>query len=918
MTTLSAAEIERYRLRAVAKLEERKRDGTYEGEVQPHVEYQTRPLDWIVEKLGVPENTLRWSLNPGYKGFKWDGDKDPIVQILEGLARGEDVGVESATGTGKSQPIDEPVFTPEGWKPIGKLQPGDFVIGRNGKPTEVLAVYPQGILPVYRLTFSDGASTRACGEHLWAMRSKADDYLNKPYRILSTIELMDPEFLPGHGSWRVPLPRPIDWTHKNLPIDPYVLGLLLGDGSYKQATPRLTTKDEELVKAIEEITGLTGVKRGEIDFSFYDPTAKRPAVNPLMAELRKLGLHKQNTQEKAVPPEYFLGSVHQRLSLLQGLMDSDGTVKRGRASFSSTSINLADAVQFLARSLGGVATKNRQEAWLNGERHHDAFSVRIRLPKGMIPFRLRRKIAKLKPLGALARTVRSITPDGEVECVCIRVAAANSLYVTNDFIVTHNTFIAACTVLWFLACWKDSIVVSGAPKSDQLLLHIWKEIGALMPKFHEHFPQAELLTGKLRMKPEEDGKEKWAATAFVCGVGADEQSATKAQGFHAPDMLIITEETPGIHTAIMAAFSETRTDDHNLHLALGNPDHRQDQLHVFCEDEWVNHLRISAFDHPNIVSKKKIVPGAIGPKRLAQRIKKHGKGSRLYLSRVRGISPAESEDALIKWDWCVAAAKKYNDKELRHGEQALGVDVANSPDGDKGAKARWLGACLTEVEDFHCPDANLLGKEVFEEARDEDIDPRYIGVDDVGVGAGCVNEIRRLGMKVRYLSGGRKAVPGLDEDALWSQIEPDLEGNLKAVGPKVIEAERFDNLRSQVWWRMREDLRKEGVALPYDEELFADLTTPTYTTRGGKICVETKKEIIKRLKRSPNKGDATCYGNFVRRRSPLGRLREVAALVSTSSRDYGLEQLLGKMGKEKARQNRQFQRDFKRLAKRGR
>ena len=581
MTTSNVAERERMRLKAEAQIEEWERTGESEGELQAHVEYQTRPVDWIVEKLEVPENTIQWSLNEGYPDHKWDGDKDPIIEILEALARGEDCGVESATGTGK-------------------------------------------------------------------------------------------------------------------------------------------------------------------------------------------------------------------------------------------------------------------------------------------------------------------------------------------------TFIAACIVLWFLAVWEDSIIITGAPKKDQLLLHVWKEIGNLFSRFEKHFPQAELLTGKLRMKPAEGDKEKWAATAFVCGHGASEEAATKAKGFHAEHMLIITEETPGVHSSIMASFAHTRTDDHNLHLALGNPDHRQDELHVFCEDEWVKHIRISAFDHPNIVTGRPIVPGAIGKRRLAQRIKKHGEGTRLYLSQIRGISPAEAEDALIRWDWCVAAAAKYDDPEMRHGEQALGVDVANSEAGDYGAIARWLGACLTEVEDFPCPDANLLGKRVFEEARDEEIDPRYIGVDSVGVGAGCVNEIRRLGLKVRHLSGGRKAVPGLDEDALWSQIEPDLEGNLKASGPKVIEAERFDYLRSQVWWRMREDLRKGTIALPDDKELLEDLTTPTFTTRGGKICVETKEEIIKRLKRSPNKGDAACYGNFVRRRSPLGRSRKVAELVGTSSRDYGLERLLARVGKEDARKERQLQRDFKRLQKRGR
>lgn len=145
------------------------------------------------------------------------------------------------------------------------------------------------------------------------------------------------------------------------------------------------------------------------------------------------------------------------------------------------------------------------------------------------------------------------------------------------------------------------------PIEDQLRLHIWKEIGALWPRFEEHFPGAQLLDLKIRMRdPETDAKgnakEKWAATGFKCGVDAGSVSAVRAQGFHARHMLIVTEETPGIHPAIMAAFENTCTADHNIRLAFGNPDHQQDALHLFCESPGAVPVRISALDHPNLVT----------------------------------------------------------------------------------------------------------------------------------------------------------------------------------------------------------------------------------------------------------------------------------------------------------------------------
>ncbi len=481
-----------------------------------------------------------------------------------------------------------------------------------------------------------------------------------------------------------------------------------------------------------------------------------------------------------------------------------------------------------------------------------------------------------------------------------------------------KTYIAACIVLWFLACFEDSIVITAAPKQEQLLLHVWKEVGNLWEKFEKHFPRAELLTGKIRMRPTEAGKEKWAATAFVCGVGADEESATKAQGFHSKHMLWITEETPGVHSAIMNAIAHTRTADHNPHLALGNPNHRQDQLHRFCENKWVKHIRISAFDHPNMVAKTDIVEGAIGPRRLSERIEEYGEGSRLYQSRIRGISPAEAEDALIRWEWCEAAAKRYNDQSFRIGTGAMGVDVANSEDGDLGAISRWQGACCTEVESFRCPDANELGRRVVLEARDHGINERQVGVDSVGVGAGTVNEAKRLGFKVRQISSATKALPRLDTDLMWAETyEEETTGRIVARGARVVEVERFDNLRSQVWWWAREDLRKGSIAIPDDRELFQDLTTPTFKTDNGVIRVEKKEETVKLLKRSPNKGDAFCYGNWVRARRPVSNVQKVPELDfdDSSNRDYGLERMLARMKEHDDLKNRLFERKLKKFLK---
>ena len=118
-----------------------------------------------------------------------------------------------------------------------------------------------------------------------------------------------------------------------------------------------------------------------------------------------------------------------------------------------------------------------------------------------------------------------------------------------------KTYVAACIVFWFIACHENSLVITIAPKETQLLTQLWKEIGALWPRFRKHFPQAELLSGMIRMRPGEDAaKMSWTAMAFVCGVGADEEIAGRAKGFHREHMLFVSEETQSIHAAIMKSF----------------------------------------------------------------------------------------------------------------------------------------------------------------------------------------------------------------------------------------------------------------------------------------------------------------------------------------------------------------------------
>jgi hypothetical protein len=402
---------------------------------------------------------------------------------------------------------------------------------------------------------------------------------------------------------------------------------------------------------------------------------------------------------------------------------------------------------------------------------------------------------------------------------------------------TGKTKLGAGIVLWFLESYENSLVVTTAPKQDQLLLHIWKEIG----KMFNDFNRGDLTTLKLRMN---ENSNAWAAVGFVAGVRADEESATKAQGFHAEHMLIILEETPGIPPPIITAFQNTAGAPHNIILALGNPDHQLDTLHRFCALPNVTHIRISAFDHPNVVlNDPAFIPGAVSKAGLDDMLARYGSADNpLYLSRARGISPGQSSESLIKLQWCIDAIDEKNrDRNtLLTGEKALGADVANSDSGDKAAIACGQGSVLFDVKDFHCPDSNQFGKrDIYFKMKEENISPNHVGVDGIGVGAGTVNALKEMNIKVISLIGSEAAVKQKGE-------------------------EEFNNLRSQMWWQMREDLRHGILILPNDNELISDLTMPKWSIKNGKIIIESKEEIKSRLGRSPNKGDAAVYWNWVR------------------------------------------------------
>ena len=424
----------------------------------------TRPAVEAGERLGFLPGTLYEKIDPYLR---------PLYDALHDMLDPDSIPRLMAAGTieiaplaymrGRAAPVDTPVLTPDGFRPIGSLAIGDLVIGSNGEPTPVIGVYPQGEKDIYRLTAQDGASTLCSGDHLWAVATRDDRRRGKPLRVLTTREMIGNLRANHYHRYELPLhSAPVRFPYREVPMDPYALGLLLGDGCLTgSTTPSFASSDPELAWELKRLLPGTEVRpvRGPNYHlgQLTSPWATTALVeNPVTGAARQLSLHGTRSTTKFVPDLYLYNSHKVRLAVLQGLLDTDGgpVTQRDRTcrvQYATVSPRLRDDVIFLVRSLGGVAyhrtrpAADRTSGLAKGRpvyHRHDAYIIDIRLPEGIEPFRLTRKRDAYKAAGGGGRPMRfidSIEPAGTAEAVCISVAAADSLYTTEDFLLTHNT-----------------------------------------------------------------------------------------------------------------------------------------------------------------------------------------------------------------------------------------------------------------------------------------------------------------------------------------------------------------------------------------------------------------------------------------------------------------------------------------------
>jgi phage terminase large subunit-like protein len=445
-----------------------------------------RNIAWIETHCRIPEGKF---VGQPVKLCKFQ--KDVIRGIYDSPTRRAIISF--GRKNAKALALDTPVPTPQGWRIIGQIEPGDFVYGADGNPCQVLAVSEVFWgKPCYALGFSDGSEIVASGDHLWttthSFRPWAKARVNgcgnggrERTETITTEQIAKSVCRPRADGRRESNHKlnaaPALQAHPvSLPVPPYTLGAWLGDGT--TACANITVGDEDIEATVSalEADGMPVRIRRNPGRAATLVLAGGGRSASLQANLRKLGV----IGNKHIPAGYFDAGTDQRWALLQGLMDTDGTVNRcaglttARCSFTGTSEQLTYDVWRLARSLGLKATRREGVAKLRGREIRRMWMVDFPASADFPVFRLSRKQSLLpqtlgKRSGTL--TITSCEPVGSVPTKCLMVDAADSLFlVGHGCVPTHNTTLSAFLLLLHLCgpeARANSQLYSAAQSRDQ-------------------------------------------------------------------------------------------------------------------------------------------------------------------------------------------------------------------------------------------------------------------------------------------------------------------------------------------------------------------------------------------------------------------------------------------------------------------
>jgi len=375
------------------------------------------------------------------------------------------VTIQSAAGKGKAQPLYSKVLTPSGFVEMRNLNIDDYVINSNGVPTKINGIFPQGKIDTYEVTFNDGSKTRCCDDHLWTVSLKN----SKKWKVKKLSEIKNNlyDYKRERLNWFIPMTNPIEFDrgYTKLPIDPYLLGVIIGDGCTRSGSITISSNDTEIINEcnsrIDSSLEIKKIPKKKYDYIISQKNRKISGkkgelTNVIKKDLINLDLFGKMSYEKFIPYIYKFSNINDRIELLKGLFDTDGYIDKNNkcVDFYTSSDKLVKDVEFIVRSLGGKTKiyhkKNIKYEYKVGKNYDNFSRLVATFPENICPFKLKRKSDVYNSTNRYppSRAIKKIDYIGREYSQCISIESNDSMYITDDFIVTHNTYLSLAAAFY--------------------------------------------------------------------------------------------------------------------------------------------------------------------------------------------------------------------------------------------------------------------------------------------------------------------------------------------------------------------------------------------------------------------------------------------------------------------------------------
>jgi len=786
--------------------------------------YKREPALWLYDTFGVE---------------LWETQEE----ILNSVFNNRRTAVKSCYGSGKCLDVDERIVLADGslvraGDLIGK---GIFQILGFDATADTQQAQPawatyNGIEDVYEVVTTSGRRIKRTAEH---------PLLNHTFvyeKTAGTTKLMpygDPCWVPVKhlkvdDTVLVPEVLHIAGVEEISDDEVRLLGYLLGDGD-------LTQNQDEFISIVKGM-GCKVVKNGEYGMTVRP--IKHGCYNFVLEKCKEWGILGSKNINKKFPDFVWRLSNRQLAILLNRVFSCNGWVhstERGRyvaqIAIRSASEEFIEDIRMALLRLGISGSVRHRKVSYDSEQESDVWEWSCSDCRNIERFaslvniygKERRVEECLQhasnragldnydwryagcPTGYKWEKIKEIRNLGPRSTVSISVENTNA-FVTS--FVEHNSYVAGAIATAFVHLNPNSLVITTAPSHRQLQ-NIWTPIYQMMEQ-----PKAALgsrvLQHKIQCGP------GWEAMGFTTDV------PERIQGFHAEKVLIIVDESAGIDPEIHKRLDALMVGEFCHRLDIGNPHEPSGPFHDLFHRDDVNQFTISAFDTPNVIAEKELIPGLITRTWIEERRAEYGEGSPMWKVEVLGEFPPSGEEQLIPIQWVKAAQDRWEESRIANDVPVHGVDP-----GGGGLSETVL--CSRTGNFVHPLKAwqGLSGPEMIQNIKKHTGPRDAIFIDSVGVGYSVVGYAR-------------------DAD-LYAQ-------GVNVAEVPMSESERFLNLRAELYWRLREALDPDGnilLALPPDSKLSGQLSAIKYKLNAkGKIQIESKEDMKKRGLPSPDRADA--------------------------------------------------------------